>query len=85
MKTIEEILELKKQLCVERDSLANLYNELMEQLFKNENNPEVYDEYVKKIRLIEGPSQITKEKLREYNRKLMELGYLKGQQALDDE
>ncbi len=79
MKTIEEILELKKQLCVERDSLANLYNELMEQLFKNENNPEVYDEYVKKIRLIEGPSQVTKEKMREYNRALRELGYTGSQ------
>jgi hypothetical protein len=79
VKTIEEILELKKQLCVERDSLANLYNELMEQLFKNENNPEVYDEYVKKIRLIEGPSQVTKEKMREYNRALRELGYTGSQ------
>jgi hypothetical protein len=85
MKTIEEILELKKQLCVERDSLANLYNELMAQLVKYENNPEIYDEYVKKIRLIEEPSKITKEKMREYNRVLRELGHIKSQNELDEE
>jgi len=75
VKDIKEILKLKEELCIERDRLGNLYNEYIEILVKNENNPQVYEEYVKKIEDLEPASKITKEKMREYNRILKDLGY----------
>ena len=79
MSKLEQLQKAKETLCIERDRLADLYTNYIQQLLKYENEPEVYNEYIRKIEELEPETNQTKERMRELNR---EIAKVKNEQSL---
>jgi|JI10StandDraft_1071094.scaffolds.fasta_scaffold1230465_2 lipoprotein NlpI len=72
--TVEQLLEAKAKLCKERDRCADVYNVLIAYLIEAEDTPEQYEVFAQLIENLEPYSNLTKERMRELNRKIAELG-----------
>jgi hypothetical protein len=70
MTELEKLLIAKKELCIQRDQLADMYTEYIQKLLEFENDSEKYEEYVDKISDLEPATRDTKERMRELNRKI---------------
>jgi hypothetical protein len=63
----------KDEMCKIRDECAEEYTKYIQLLVENENNPELYEYYLKKIAEMEPFARNTKAKMREVNRELAKL------------
>lgn len=72
MHSLENILEQKKKLCLERDLCAELYNLWITKLHEFQEDPEKYELYVKLINNMEPYGFTIKEEIRKINRQICE-------------
>lgn len=68
--TLEELLEKKKNLCLERDLCAELYNLWISKLHEFQEDPKKYELYISLINNMEPYGFTVKEEIREINRQI---------------
>lgn len=70
---IEKLMNKKREIGVERDLCAELYNVWISKLHDHEDDPEKYELYLNLIANMEPYGNMLKEQIRELNRQICEI------------
>lgn len=70
---LQKLIELKEELCKERDLCAELCNIWITRMYQSQNDKELYEKYLKMINDTEPYTQDLKARVSELNRQICEI------------